>query len=200
MSLKKWFYLFVTTILWGGAAGIVTGLYLQWTDQEQPFGLSVPALGYNITAMVLGGVTLSILSQMGYFAYLSVRFIAVSILRSRFLWDILQGVLTGVTLFDLAYFRHAYFAPEGSSFLPFFDLPLVLLIVGAFVAFWKVKQTNRSAFVSTLFFISAVTTIEAVPALKLNNTASVLFMMVPLLVCNTWQIMITGKILQNKKS
>jgi KinB signaling pathway activation protein len=48
--------------------------------------------------------------------------------------------------------------------------------------------------------MTAVTVLEAVPALKLDNTASSLFMLAPLFVCNAWQILTLHKILDNKKS
>jgi len=51
-----------------------------------------------------------------------------------------------------------------------------------------------------VFFMCAVSVLEAVPALKLDNAASSLFMLAPLLVCNAWQILILHKILDNKKS
>ena len=61
-------------------------------------------------------------------------------------------------------------------------------------------MTNRNAFIPTLFFMCAVSVLEAVPALKLDNAASSLFMLAPLLVCNAWQILILHKVLDNKKS
>ena len=61
-------------------------------------------------------------------------------------------------------------------------------------------MTNRNAFIPTLFFMCAVSVLEAVPALKLDNAASSLFMLAPLFVCNAWQILILHKILDNKKS
>ena len=61
-------------------------------------------------------------------------------------------------------------------------------------------MTNRNAFVPTLFFMFAVTVLEAVPALKLDIAASTIFMLAPLLVCNAWQILTLHKILDNKKS
>jgi KinB signaling pathway activation protein len=80
-------------------------------------------------------------------------------------------------------------------------MPIIILLVSAGIAYWKVKLTNRTAFVPTLFFMSVVTILEAVPAFSLDETGSsyAIFMIVPLLVCNAWQIMQLHKIVETTK-
>ncbi|OPH50049.1 KinB signaling pathway activation protein [Paenibacillus ferrarius] len=198
MTLRKWFHLFWTTLLLGMVVSIVIGLLLQYSDKEfSVMGLS--AVGFNVLNMLLGGATISVLSQMGFFAYLIVRFIAVGIIRSKTVWDLLQLAVVIVVLFDLVYLRMTNFEGTGSVF-SYIVLPILILIISLGVAYWKVKMTNRNAFIPTLFFMCAVTVLEAVPALKLDNAASSFFMLAPLLVCNAWQILILHKILDNKKS
>lgn len=146
---------------------------------------------------------ISVLSQMGFFAYLTIRFIALSIFRGKLLyWNIIQVILVVVTLFDLAYLRYTGYAKSDESIVDYSILPVVILIVGLAAAYWKVKQTNASAFVPTLFFMVVVSVLEAVPAFNMEESHSeyVIFMMVPLLACNAWQIMLLHKILQAKKS
>ncbi|KQX56032.1 MULTISPECIES: KinB-signaling pathway activation protein [unclassified Paenibacillus] len=198
MTLRKWFHLFWTTLLLGMLVSIGIGLILQYSDKEfSVMGLS--AVGFNVLNMLLGGATISVLSQMGFFAYLIVRFIAAGIIRSKTVWDLLQLAVVIVVLFDLVYLRMTNF--EGTeSVLSYSILPAIILLISIAVAYWKVKMTNRNAFIPTLFFMCAVTVLEAVPALKLDNAASSLFMLAPLLVCNAWQILILHKILDNKKS
>ena len=92
----------------------VIGLILQFSDKEfSVMGLS--AVGFNVVNMLLGGATISVLSQMGFFAYLIVRFIAVGIIRSKTVWDLLQLTVVIVVLFDLVYLRMTNF--EGSESL-----------------------------------------------------------------------------------
>lgn len=198
MTLRKWFHLFWTTLLLGMVVSIAIGLILQYSDKEfSVMGLS--AVGFNVVNMLLGGATISVLSQMGFFAYLIVRFIVAGIIRSKTVWDLIQLAVVIVVLFDLVYLRITNF--EGTaSVLSYLVLPAILLFISVAVAFWKVKMTNRNAFIPTLFFMCAVTALEAVPAIKLDNAASSLFMLAPLLVCNAWQILILHKILDNKKS
>lgn len=198
MTLRKWFHLFWTTLLLGMIVSLVIGLILQYSDQEfSVMGLS--AVGFNVVNMLLGGATISVLSQMGFFAYLIVRFIGVGMIRSKTVWDLLQLAVIIVVLFDLVYLRMTNFEGTGSIW-SYVVLPVIVLLIALGVAYWKVKMTNRNAFIPTLFFMCAVSVLEAVPALKLDNGASSLFMLAPLLVCNAWQILILHRILENKKS
>lgn len=198
MTLRKWFHLFWTTLLLGMIVSLGIGLILQYSDREfSVMGLS--AVGFNVLNMLLGGATISVLSQMGFFAYLIVRFIAAGIIRSKTVWDLLQLAVVIVVLFDLVYLRMTNFEGTGSV-LSYFVLPAIILVISIAVSYWKVKMTNRNAFIPTLFFMCAVSVLEAVPALKLDNAASSLFMLAPLLVCNAWQILILHKVLDNKKS
>jgi KinB signaling pathway activation protein len=198
LTLRKWFHLFWTTLVLGMVVSLVIGLILQYSDREfTVIGLS--AVGFNVINMLLGGAVISVLSQMGFFAYLIVRFIVAGIIRSRTIWDLLQLAVVIVVLFDLVYLRTTDF--KGSnSIISYSVLPIIILILSLAVAYWKMKMTNRNAFIPTLFFMTAVTILEAVPALKLDNSASSLFMLAPLFVCNAWQILILHKILENKKS
>lgn len=187
--------MFWTTLLFGSVAAIVTGLLLQLTDQEVTLGGK--AIGFSFVTMLLGGATISVLSQMGFFAYLIIRFIFMGIIRNKFTWDMLQLLVIAYTLFDLIYLRFA--GAEEGSWQQFVLLPALLVIVSAGVAWWKVRITNRNALIPTLFFLISVTAMEAIPSLRLNNAASTLFMMVPLYVCNAWQILILTKVLQTNK-
>ncbi|NOU92917.1 KinB signaling pathway activation protein [Paenibacillus sp. LMG 31456] len=195
MTLRKWFYLFWTTLFIGAGAALVIGLILQTTDQQFTL-LGGKEIGFNAVTMLLGGAMISVLSQMGFFAYLIIRFLAIGLVRSKWIWDTLQIILIAVTVFDLIYFRHM--GTEG-NWISYMILPLSMLVIAIGTALWKVKLTNRNGFIPTLFFMTAVTAIEAVPALRLNSFASTLFMMVPLMASNAWQILILSKVLNTKK-
>ncbi|UJF33717.1 KinB-signaling pathway activation protein [Paenibacillus hexagrammi] len=200
MTLRKWFHLFWTTLVLGMLASTLIGLILQFSDRDFTV-IGVSAVGFNVANMILGGATISVLSQMGFFAYLIVRFIMMGLIRSKTVWDMLQLAVVIVVLFDLVYLRYSNFAKAGSdTILSYFLMPVILLGISIGVSYWKMKMTNKIAFIPTLFFMVAVTVCEAVPALKLDNTASNWFMLAPLLVCNAWQILILHKILENKKS
>jgi KinB signaling pathway activation protein len=181
---------------------MLTGALIKGYDENFVFlGVSVGA--YEWIFMIFGASMISVLSQMGFFAYLTVRFIALGFFRRKMIyWTILQGLFVLIAIVDLAYIRYSNYEGTDRTLLSFCIMPLFILIVSVGVAYWKVKQTNNSAFIPTLFFMSAVTILEAVPAFSLDETGSsyAIFMIVPLLVCNAWQIMQLHKILETKKS
>ncbi|WP_159887894.1 KinB-signaling pathway activation protein [Paenibacillus puerhi] len=196
MTLRKWFYLFWTTLVIGAVIGMLTGLTMQLTDIEAV--RTGKAVGFNLVTSLLGGATISVLSQMGFFAYLIVRYIFIGMIPKKWVWDYLQMIAVVIVLFDLVYLR--YTGAEGTpAFLPYLVLPLAIILVGCLVAWLKVKWTNKSAWIPTLFFMIAVTSLEALPSIRLDKAASTVFMMVPLLACNAWQILILQKVLGTGK-
>ncbi|MEB3103482.1 KinB-signaling pathway activation protein [Ferviditalea candida] len=196
MTVRKWLYLFLTTLLIGGIAALATGLIMQGMDQEYSL---LGITGFDIFNTVVVGLTLSAFSQMGFFSYMMVNYIAIDIIRKKYWWNMIQLALVIIALFETAYLRYLSFG-TGRSYLEFTDVPLLLLAAGLVTAYWKVSMTNRTAFIPTLFFMTAATAIEAVPALRLDNPASTFFMLIPLIVCNAWQILILHKLLRAKKS
>ncbi|CAG7656591.1 KinB-signaling pathway activation protein [Paenibacillus allorhizosphaerae] len=187
MTLRKWFYLFWTTMFIGAAASGITGFILQAVDQEFDF-MGISAMGYNIFWMLVGGALISLVSQIGFFAYLIIRFIGLGIIRNVWTWNMLQMIILVIVLFDMIYLNYTNIAGT-----------IGLLLISVAVAYFKVRITNKSAWIPTLFFMSVGTLLEAQPALTLHNFASAVFMIVPLVACNTWQILILGKVLNTKK-
>jgi KinB signaling pathway activation protein len=198
LNLRNWIYLFWTTLLAGAVSAMLAGMYLQFTDQE----FHVPGasgVGFNLMMMAMGGLMFSIISQMGFFAYLTVNYIAMGIIRKKYWWNMLQLLIIMVVLFDAAYLRYIHFG-ENNTLLSYMGLPVLMLVAALIIAYWKVRMTNRSAWIPTIFFISVGTIVEAVPGLQQNNTASTVFMTVPLLACNAWQILMLHKLVGRRKA
>jgi KinB signaling pathway activation protein len=64
-----------------------------------------------------------------------------------------------------------------------------VLIIALTVAYVKVRMTNRTALIPTLFFMVVATIMEAGPSLKQAPLVMVFFMVLTLMVCNAWQIL-----------
>lgn len=193
MNLRKWFYLFWTTLFVGAAASLITGLYLQAVDtQLQVFDL--PLLIFNIGI----GLMFSVLSQMGFFAYLTLNYIAKGILSKRYIWSTLQWILIIIVFFDLIYLRYTNFEENNQGILGYSILPVVLFTISVLAAVWKSKLTNITAFTPTLFFLFVVTTLEMVPALRENSADTTILMAIPLFCCNAWQILKLHSILKQE--
>lgn len=198
VTSRNWVYLFFTTLIIGAVSTIFVGFAVEWSKYSVFFATFNIVEILSIVIWFIGvGFIFSLISQAGYFAYLTVHRFGLGMFKS--LWGPVQIVLTAFVLFDFIYLRYTTFAKEGDSLIPYVIPALLILIYGLIVAYYKVKQTNKTAFIPALFFISAVTIIEWVPALRANERDWLLLMIFPLLICNTWQLFILHKLNQKSK-
>jgi KinB signaling pathway activation protein len=193
VNSRKWVRLFLTTLLIGGIATAAVGMVLNWKE----FGhLLVRFEVIEFLAVLLWhvgvGFIFSVISQAGFFAYLTVHRFGLGMFRS--LWNAVQLVLIMFVLFDLVYFRYMAFADKGDSIIPYVLTALFILAVGLAVAYIKSAQTNKGAFVPALFFMVVVTVIEWFPVLRINDQDWLYLMLIPLLVCNAYQLLILHKL------
>jgi KinB signaling pathway activation protein len=189
--------LFFTTLLLGGITTGIVGFIVRW-DEFEPYFLNLQFVNIMMTLFWLIGVgfIFSLLSQAAFFAYLTVHRFGLGIFKSA--WKAVQIILILFVLFDLVYFRYEAFAESGANIIPYLLIAVMMLMIGLVVAYFKAKQTNWEAFVPALFFMIVVTTIEWVPVLRVNEKSWVYLMIIPLLVCNAYQLLILHSI--NEKS
>ncbi|MBY0121958.1 KinB-signaling pathway activation protein [Bacillus sp. S/N-304-OC-R1] len=199
MTSRNWVKLFISTLLVGGLTTGIVGFIVRWKEFESIF---VPFDFLEVLSVLLWligvGLIFSILSQMGFFAYLTIHRFGLGIFKSRSLWNGVQVVLILFVLFDLVYIRYNAFANAGESLVPYIGLAVLILVVALLVAALKVKATNKEAFIPAVFFMVVVTTIEWVPVLRVNEQSWVYLMIFPLLICNAYQLLILHKL--NEKS
>ncbi|ADU92662.1 KinB-signaling pathway activation protein [Geobacillus sp. Y412MC52] len=193
MNSRKWVRLFLSTLLIGGIATAAVGIVFNWEE----FGRLLLRLEMvEFMAVLLWhigvGFIFSVISQAGFLAYLTVHRFGLGIFRS--LWNAVQVVLIMFVLFDLVYFRYMAFADKGDSIIPYLLTALFILVVGLVVAYVKSAQTNKGAFVPALFFMVVVTVIEWFPVLRINDRDWLYLMLIPLLVCNAYQLLILHKL------
>ncbi|UHA71741.1 KinB-signaling pathway activation protein [Paenibacillus sp. 481] len=191
MNLKKWSFLFWTTSLIGGAVMLLTGLSLQviqgeWSNFKGPWDIVI-----NVFMLLLSGLLISVFSQMGLFAYLTLNYIAIGLFKK--VWPYIQVFLTVVVLLDIMFLRSwlGTVSDSTSDIL----LGIVLTGIGIIVAFFKVKGTNVSGLIPTLFFMITVTAIQILFALNISKVAT-WFVVIPLVACNAYQILILHRVLK----
>lgn len=197
MTLSKWGYLFGRTLALGTLLGLILGIVLKIAIEDFVFE-GVPVGPYEWIFIVLGASVVAVVSHAGLFAYLILRFMGMSLFRKRQLWDILQVAIMAITFFDLIYLRLPDEA-SGTDWVSHLGLPLILLAFSLLVAYRKVRETNRSAWIPTLFFMFVGTTLEAVPALRLDQPWFVFFTVTILAVCNAWQILMLHRLIDSAK-
>ncbi|USK34073.1 KinB-signaling pathway activation protein [Bacillus sp. F19] len=201
MNSRNWVRLFLTTLLVGGISTSIVGFTLKWGEYQKFFTSFDLVEILSILFWLIGvGFIFSIISQMGFFAYLTIHRFGLGIFRTAALWNAIQIVLILFVLFDLIYFRYQLFAAEGESILSYILLALFLVIFGLAVAYIKMQQTNKMAFIPALFFMIVVTAVEWVPALRVNEGDWLYLMLIPLLICNAYQLLLLTKLSQVKKA
>ncbi len=199
MTSRNLVKLFINTLLVGGVTTAIIGLLVQWPKLQSYFvHFEIVNMVSAIIWLFAMGLLFSVISQLGFFAYLTIHRFGLGIFKSPSLWNAVQVVLILFALFDLIYLRYTNFAKSGDSILPFIVPALLLVVVGLVTAWLKSKQTNREAFIPALFFMIVVTLVEWVPVLRENAKNWFYTMVFALLACNAYQIIILHKL--NAKS
>ncbi len=173
----------MNALLIGGAVTVLCSLIFKW-DTFQPYFSegNITGILSSLFFFLVFGFTLSVFSQMGFFAYLTVHRFGLGLFRS--FWNTAQVVLILFVLFDIVYFR-SYFLLAG-----------VILIVSLLVAYLKNKQSEQNTFISALFFMVVITTLEWLPVLQVNKSQYLYIILITLLVCNAYQLLALPKYLE----
>nr|WP_285874569.1 KinB-signaling pathway activation protein [Halalkalibacter oceani] len=191
VNSRKVVYLFFTTLIIGSVSGAIVGFAF---DYEMYVSEGAANLIVGVIWLLGMSAAFSLISQMGFFAYLTVHRFGLGLFKSHKLWNYVQIVIIAFVLFDLFYFRYIAFAEPGETMFGYMIIPALLLVYGLVVAYLKARDTNQSAFIPALFFIVVVTTIEWVPALTVNDTKWLWLYFTPLIVGNTWQLLILHRL------
>ncbi|HGH7177286.1 TPA: KinB signaling pathway activation protein KbaA [Bacillus wiedmannii] len=196
MNSRKWVRLFFTTLFLGGISTVIIGFVLEWDKYVKFFqnfdGKEILAVSFWLMGV---GFIFSVISQMGFFAYLTIHRFGLGMFRSPSLWNAVQLFFIAFVLFDFVYLRSVLIANGEVSLGNNILVAGVLFVIGAIVAYIKSKETNRKAFVPALFFMVVVTILEWVPALRINDTDWLYLMVIPLLLCNAYQLLILHRLI-----
>src|SRR5699024_3306805 len=145
VNSRKIVHMFFKTLFIGGIVGFITSIFINFQQYMQflsPFdGLEL----LGVILFYLGyALVFTVVSQTGFFAYLFIHRFGEGFFKS--FWPMVQLLLILLALFDMVYFS--------SNQIPLWFkvvLAAVVLITAFIVARLKVKKTNQSAFVPSLF-------------------------------------------------
>jgi len=190
LSLRKWMKLFGMTIVIGAIVTVVGSVCIQLFN---PDFRNVEASGWlsYVLMMALIGMTFGAFAHMGFFAYMMLNYIARSIFKRPYYWVAIQGFVALFVLIEICYWTYDTNFPS----LTFLVVPLALLVGSVLVAWFKVSQTAAGAWIPTIFFMVAITVLESIPAFRTGDISSLLYQLIPLFICNGYQIMQLHKIL-----
>ncbi|MBW4084623.1 KinB-signaling pathway activation protein [Paenibacillus sp. S150] len=192
MNIRKWFYLFWTTLLIGSGGAVIAGLALQTVNGRIDFKSTADSLVYPL--ILLGyGMLVSVYAQLGFFAYLILNYMGIGVFPRRS-WQYIQMVLSALALLELIFLRT--FVGEGRNVLSDLLLGLGILLTAIIVTYFKVRSTNISAWIPTFFFMTAITIVEIIGVLRIGVDSATVFIVIPLLACNAFQILMLHRILK----
>ncbi|RLQ91722.1 KinB-signaling pathway activation protein [Falsibacillus albus] len=198
MTIRNWIKLFFTTLLVGGITAGVIGFIVRWGEFAPLFAKMEIGQIFSVLIWLIGvGFTFSVISQMGFFAYLTIHQFGLRMFRS--LWNGVQVIVILLVLFDLVYFRFKAFADKGESIVPYILLAIVIMAAALVTSWAKTRQTNKNTFISAMFFMVVVTILEWLPVLTVNEKSWLYLMLFTLLACNTYQLLILPKYNQQSK-
>ena len=197
VTIRNWVKFFFNALLIGGFVTAVLGLIVRWEFFSGY--LATGEIGQFILAflwMIFLGFTMSVVAQMGFFAYLTVHQFGVNIFKSLTLWNWVQLLIIAVVLFDLIFFRFRLTSGDTERSLLYIMLLAVLVITASVTAYFKAKWTKKHTLISALFFMIVVTTLEWLPALMVssgNIDTWVTILLFPLLAVNAYQLLALPK-------
>lgn len=202
MTIRNWIKFFLKALLIGGIVTAVVGLIVRWAFfSEYLANGEVWQFTLALMWMVALGFTMSVVAQMGFFAYLTVHQFGVNMFKTLTLWNWVQLLIIVIVLFDLVYFRFNLTNGYTNRTLLYLFLLASLIVVSAITAYFKAKWTKKHTLISALFFMIVITTLEWLPALMVrsgNIEEWVTILLFPLLAVNAFQILALPK--YNKQS
>lgn len=192
LSIKKWFYLFWTTLLIGAGGAVIAGLALQFVNGKIDFKSVGDFFLYPL--ILLGyGMLVSVYSQLGFFAYLILNYMGNGVFPQK-VWKYIQLVLSVLALLELIFLRTVVGGER--NVMSDLILGIVILLAAIIVSYFKVKSTNISALIPTLFFMTAISIVEVIGVLRIGVDSATVFIVVPLIACNAFQILMLHRILK----
>ncbi|WP_340026673.1 KinB-signaling pathway activation protein [Paenibacillus sp. FSL K6-1096] len=192
MSLRKWFYLFWTTLLIGAGGAVIAGLALQTVNGGIQFKSAADLFLYSLI-LVGYGVLVSVYAQLGFFAYMILNYTGIGVFPRK-AWRYIQLALAVLALFELMFLRT--FVSGERSVSSDLTLGIAILLTAVVVSWFKVRSTNASAWIPTFFFMTAITIVEIIGVLRIGVDSATVFILVPLVACNAFQILMLHRILK----
>ena len=192
LSIRKWFYLFWTTLLIGAGGAVIAGLALQAANGRIEFKSTTDLVIYPL--ILFGyGVLVSVYSQLGFFAYLILNYMGFGVFPKK-VWQYIQLVLAVLSLLELMFLRT--FVGGERNVISDLTLAGAILLSAVIVSYFKVRSTNISALIPTFFFMTAISIVEVIGVLRIGVDSATVFIVVPLIACNTFQILMLHRILK----
>ena len=198
MTIRNWVKFAFWAMLIGGGVNAIASIFIRWNFYK-PF-LMNGEIGEFLAAfvwMVFLGMTMSVIAQAGFFAYLTLHQVGVNLFKSLTLWNWVQVLIIIIVIVDIIVFRFVPGAESTQDWLIYGSLLVMLVGSAVATAMKKVKMTNKPhILIPTIFFMIVVTSLEWIIALMgrtENIDTYVSLLLFPLLAVNAYQILMLPK-------
>jgi len=191
VNSRKIVNMFFKTLFIGAAVGFITSFLVKG---QEYWNVISPFDGMELLGLVLFfigmALVFTVVSQTGFFAYLFIHRFGQNFFRS--FWPTVQVLLILFALFDLVYF--SYKAGEGNPLLFYIVFTAIVLVYGLIVARIKVKKTNKTGFIPTLFVMVVVTALELSLVLRAADIDYIILMAAPVLATTSYQVLVLHEV------
>lgn len=171
---------------------MIAGLALQMVNGQIDFKSVADFFLYPL--ILLGyGMLVSVYAQLGFFAYLILNYMGNGVFPRK-IWKYIQLVLSVLALLELIFLRTVVGGER--NVMSDLILGIVILLSAIIVSYFKVKSTKPSAWIPTLFFMTAISIVEIIGVLRIGVDSATVFIVVPLIACNAFQILMLHRVLK----
>ncbi|QSO50516.1 KinB-signaling pathway activation protein [Alicyclobacillus curvatus] len=189
MRLNQFIFLIVSTVVLGAVAGIMTSVLGLWLHVPWFVGL-------------VSGAFLATTSLMGFWAYLTLNFIAAMTLPRR-VWRWTQGLILVLVLYDMLWWRYHIDTvrhPANHTALSAYLIqglwPLAVAIVAAVV---KRRLSGRGSFLPSVFYLYVFTIVDWLLVIRAESAGAIVNQTgLVMMVCNVYLLLIYGKLLSTE--
>ena len=185
MRLNQFIFLLASTVILGAVVSVVTistGLWL-----HLPWFVAL-----------ISGAFLATTSLMGFWAFLTLNFVA-NITLPRRVWRWVQGVITLLVLYDMLWYRYRIdvlrHSHNHASAFTFVMQALWPLLVALVAAAFKRRLSGRGSYLPTVFYLYVFTVVDWLLVIKSQTGPIVNQTGIVMMACNVYMILIFGKLL-----
>jgi KinB signaling pathway activation protein len=199
MTSKYLIRFYFKTLLIGTIISTIISLFVEYENvTSYLFSGDIGEFLAGVIWFITFGLLISTISQVVFFVYLFIHPLGVGIFRK--LWPYVQVLVIMYAIFDMFYLRFYRVGLDTGHVWGYLGIPVVIIIVGIFVARYKVKATGDShIFIPSLFFMIVMTSVTMIPFIFVEDTSWIARSVFAIVVMNAFQLIMMPKYIEDSE-
>ncbi|CAD2074803.1 KinB-signaling pathway activation protein [Phocicoccus pinnipedialis] len=199
MSSKYLVKFYFVTLIIGAIASTFISLFTEYKNVTiHLFQLNIPEFLLGLVWIIGYGLLIATVSQVVFYIYLFINPLGLGIFRK--FWPYVQLLLIMYAIFDLFYLRFTRLGTDHGTTLQFIWIPIIIVIVGFIVAYYKSKQTEgKGIFIPALFFMIFMTSLTLLPFISVEDTTWIYRSVFTVLILNAYQLLRLPNYIEDSK-